>query len=289
MRSLRITKQITNRDALSLDLYFGEVNKLNLLTMEEEINLATKIKNGDLKALEMLISSNLRFVISVAKQYQNKGLTLSDLINEGNVGLIKAAERFDETKGFRFISYAVWWIRQSILQSIAENSRMVRLPLNKLGTIAKINSAFAKLDQVFQREPFPEEVAEMLNFRLKVVEEAIQTSIFKISTDAPLRQGESGEITLYDTLVNSDEPSTDMPLLQDSLNIEIERSLAILGDREAVILRHYFGLAGTKALCIEEIAVELNLRRERVRQLKDKAIKKLKNKQIKCLLRPYLD
>jgi RNA polymerase primary sigma factor len=236
----------------------------------------------------MLITANLRFVVSVAKQYQNQGLTLSDLINEGNLGLIKAAERYDETRGFKFISYAVWWIRQSILQAVAEHSRIVRLPLNKIGSISKINNTFTKLEQDYQREPIPEEIAEMLKFQTKVVEDALQTAIFHISTDAPLHEGEGDEYTLYDTLINSDSPSPDMSLLKNSLKIEIERILAILEDREAEILRYYFGLIGENPLSIDEIAVQLKLTRERVRQLKEKALKKLKNVQKNCLLRSYL-
>jgi RNA polymerase primary sigma factor len=288
MRHLRIAKQITNRDSPSLDLYLHEIGKVSLITIEDEVNLARKIKDGDRKALEMLITANLRFVVSVAKQYQNQGLTLSDLINEGNLGLIKAAERYDETRGFKFISYAVWWIRQSILQAVAEHSRIVRLPLNKIGSISKINNTFTKLEQDYQREPIPEEIAEMLKFQTKVVEDALQTAIFHISTDAPLHEGEGDEYTLYDTLINSDSPSPDMSLLKNSLKIEIERILAILEDREAEILRYYFGLIGENPLSIDEIAVQLKLTRERVRQLKEKALKKLKNVQKNCLLRSYL-
>ena len=288
MRHLRIAKQITNRDSASLDLYLHEIGKVSLITIEEEINLARKIKNGDRKAFEMLITSNLRFVVSVAKQYQNQGLTLSDLINEGNLGLIKAAERYDETRGFKFISYAVWWIRQSILQAVAEHSRIVRLPLNKIGSILKINSAFTKLEQDYQREPIPEEIAEMLKFQIKVVEEALQTPNFHISTDAPLRENESEENTLYDTLINTDAPSPDMLLLKNSLRIEIERTLATLDHREAEILRYFFGLIGENPLSIDEIALELKLTRERVRQLKEKALKKLKNIHKNYLLRSYL-
>jgi len=288
MRHLRIAKQITNRDSPSLDLYLHEIGKVSLITIEDEVNLARKIKNGDRKALEMLITANLRFVVSVAKQYQNQGLTLSDLINEGNLGLIKAAERYDETRGFKFISYAVWWIRQSILQAVAEHSRIVRLPLNKIGSISKINNAFIKLEQDYQREPIPEEIADMLKFQIKVVEEGLQTANFHISTDAPLHESEGDEFTLYDSLINSDSPSPDISLLRNSLKIEIERILAILDVREAEILRYYFGLIGENPLSIDEIAVELKLTRERVRQLKEKALKKLKNVQKNCLLRSYL-
>ena len=286
--TIKISKQITNRDAASLDLYLHEISKLALISAEEEVNLARAIKSGDRKALETLIRSNLRFVVSVAKQYQNQGLTLPDLINEGNLGLIKAAERFDETRGFKFISYAVWWIRQAILQAIAEQSRIVRLPLNKIGSILKINNAFIKLEQDFQREPIPEEIAEMLKLEPSIIEEAMQSSNFHISTDAPLRESESEEYTLYDTLINSDEPSPDFSLINTSLKIEIERALATLENREAEILRYNFGLIGEHALSIDEIAVVMSLTRERVRQLKMKALKKLKNIYKNRLLRTFL-
>jgi len=288
MRHLRIAKLITNRDSPSLDLYLHEIGKVSLISIEDEINLARKIKSGDRKALEVLITANLRFVVSVAKQYQNQGLTLSDLINEGNLGLIKAAERYDETRGFKFISYAVWWIRQSILQAVAEHSRIVRLPLNKIGSISKINNAFTRLEQDYQREPIPDEIANMLKFQVKVVEEALQTANFHISTDAPLRESENEDITLYDTLINVDAQSPEMSLIKNSLKIEIERILATLDTREAEILRYYFGLIGESPLTIDEIAKELNITCERVRQLKEKALKKLKNIQKNYLLRSYL-
>ena len=288
MRQLRISKQITNRDAASLDLYLHEISKLALITADEEAVLARAIKTGDRKALETLIQSNLRFVVSVAKQYQNQGLTLPDLINEGNLGLVKAAERFDETRGFKFISYAVWWIRQSILQAIAEQSRIVRLPLNKIGSILKINNAFIQLEQEFQREPIPEEIAEMLKLQPAIIEEALQTSNFHLSTDAPLHDGDNEEYTLYDTLINSDEPSPDISLMNASLKIEIERALGTLDHREAEILRYNFGLIGEHPLSIDEIAVVMSLTRERVRQLKMKALKKLKNIYKNRLLRAFL-
>ena len=288
MRQLRISKQITNRDAASLDLYLHEISKLSLISAEEEVSLARSIRSGDRKALEVLIQSNLRFVVSVAKQYQNQGLTLPDLINEGNLGLIKAAERFDETRGFKFISYAVWWIRQSILQAIAEQSRIVRLPLNKIGSILKINNAFTKLEQDYQREPMPEEIAELLKLEPAIIEEALQTSNFHISTDAPLRESENEEYNLYDTLINNDEPGPDVSLINKSLKIEIERTLATLEHREAEILRYNFGIIGEHALSIYEIAVVMNLTRERVRQLKMKALKKLKNSYKNRLLRSFL-
>jgi RNA polymerase primary sigma factor len=288
MRQLRIAKQITNRDSASLDLYLQEISKLSLITPEEEVCLARQIKNGDRQAFETLIRSNLRFVVSVAKQYQNQGLTLSDLINEGNLGLIKAAERFDETRGFKFISYAVWWIRQSVLQAIAEHSRIIRLPLNKIGSILKINSTFAKLEQNFQREPIPEEIAKILQIQTKIVEEAIQTATFHLSMDTPLRESDNDEFTLYDTLINNDEPCPDMLLIDSSLKIEIERVLETLDVREADILRYNFGLTGENPLSIEEIAKVMNLTSERVRQLKVKGLKKLRNKHKNMLLRSYL-
>lgn len=288
MRHLRIAKQITNRDSASLELYLHEISKVSLISVEEEITLARKIKAGDRKALETLIRSNLRFVISVAKQYQNQGLTLSDLINEGNLGLIKAAERYDETKGFKFISYAVWWIRQSILQAVAEQSRIVRLPMNKIGSISKINKAFTKLEQDYQREPIPEEIAELLKLQTLVVEEVLETSGFHVSTDAPLCESEGYDITLYDTLINSDAPSPDMSLINHSLKIEVERALGSLPDREAEILRYYFGLIGENPLSIDGIAIILGITRERVRQLKEKALKNLKNIHKNQLLRSFL-
>jgi len=288
MRHLKIAKQITNRDSASLDLYLHEISKVNLITIEEEVGLARKIKDGDRKAFEILITANLRFVVSVAKQYQNQGLNLCDLINEGNLGLIKAAERYDETRGFKFISYAVWWIRQSILQAVAEHSRIVRLPMNKIGSISKINNAFTKLEQEYQREPIPEEIAEMLKFQLKIVEEALQTSNYHISTDAPLRDNDNDETTLYDTLINNDAPSPDILLINNSLKIEVERTLATLSHREAQILRFYFGLIGENPLSIEEIASKLDLTCERVRQLKERALKKLRNLHENILLRSFL-
>jgi RNA polymerase primary sigma factor len=256
--------------------------------MDEEITLARRIKGGDRKALVTLIQSNLRFVVSVAKQYQNQGLTLPDLINEGNLGLIKAAERFDETRGFKFISYAVWWIRQSILQAIAEQSRIVRLPLNKIGSISKINKAFTKLEQDYQREPMPEEIADMLSLQIKIVKEALETSNYHVSTDAPVYESDGDEITLYDTLINDDSPSPDFSLINSSLKIEIERALGTLSQREAEILRYYFGLIGENPLSIEEIAALLKITRERVRQLKEKALKNLKTVHKSQLLRSFL-
>ena len=286
MRQLRISQQITNRDDLSLDLYLHEISKERLLTVEEEVKLTLKLKNGDPKAVEMLVKSNLRFVVSVAKQYQHKGLTLSDLINEGNLGLIKAAERFDNTRGFKFISYAVWWIRQSILLSIAENSRVVRMPMNKIGTMVKVRNTFAKLEQDFHRDPMPEEIAELLMFKIKVVEEALQSSNYHISIDAPI--GENDEMTLQDFLINHDSQSPDLALDATSLKYEVERILTTLLKRESQILSYYFGLQGEKALGIDEIALRMGTSRERVRQIKDIAIRKLKKNLNNKILRPFL-
>jgi RNA polymerase primary sigma factor len=286
MRQLKITKQVTNRDTLSLDKYLHEIGKVELLSAEKEVELAKRIKKGDREALELLIKGNLRFVVSVSKQYQNQGLSLPDLINEGNLGLIKAAERFDETRGFKFISYAVWWIRQSILQALAEQARIVRLPLNKIGSINKINKAFNKLEQQFQREPTVEEMANLLETRPELVEDAMAFSSIHISMDAPLRDDDAND--MYDILLNNDSPSPDNELIDSSLRKEIERSLSTLGDREADILRYYFGLNGSQPHTLEEIGDEFGLTRERVRQIKEKAIKKLKNQYRNRLLKAYL-
>lgn len=288
MRQLKITKQVTNREALSLDKYLHEIGKVELLTAEEEVTLAKRIKKGDRKALERLVNANLRFVVSVSKQYQNQGLSLPDLINEGNLGLIKAAQRFDETRGFKFISYAVWWIRQSILQALAEQSRIVRLPLNKIGSINKINKTFAQLEQEFQREPSPEEVAKILDLHPKVVEDSMNASNHHVSMDAPLKEDENTGNNLYDIMFSQDSPSPDNKLVSESLREEIERSLATLGEREAEVLRYYFGLNGYRPHTLEEIGQEFDLTRERVRQIKEKAIKKLKNQYRNRLLKSYL-
>jgi len=289
MRRLKIAKQVTNKDTASLDIYLHEIAKASLISIDEEISLARRIKQGDRKALVSLIQSNLRFVVSVAKQYQNQGLTLPDLINEGNLGLIKAAERYDVTRGFKFISYAVWWIRQSILQAIAEQSRIVRLPLNKIGNLTKINKAFTKLEQDFQREPMPEEIADLLKLQLKIVKEALESASFHLSTDAPQQaEGDGDGITLYDTLINTDSQSPDLSLINSSLKIEIERVLKTLTDREAEILRYYFGLIGENPLSVDEIAVLLQLTSERVRQLKIKALKSLKSVHKSSILRSFL-
>jgi len=286
MRQLKITKQVTNRDTLSLDKYLHEIGKVELLSAEKEVELAKRIKKGDRQALEILIKANLRFVVSVSKQYQNQGLSLPDLINEGNLGLIKSAERFDETRGFKFISYAVWWIRQSILQALAEQARIVRLPLNKIGSINKINKAFNKLEQEFQREPTTEEIAELMEFKPGIVEDALNFSGIHVSMDAPLREEEANN--MYDVMLNDDSPNPEEKLMDNSLRLEIERSLGTLGDRESEILRFYFGLNGYQAHTLEEIGDEFGLTRERVRQIKEKAIKKLKNQYRNRLLKSYL-
>lgn len=286
MRQLKITKQVTNRDTLSLDKYLHEIGKVELLSAEKEVELAKRIKKGDREALEALIKANLRFVVSVSKQYQNQGLSLPDLINEGNLGLIKAAERFDETRGFKFISYAVWWIRQSILQALAEQARIVRLPLNKIGSINKINKAFNKLEQEFQREPTAAEIAELMEAKTELVEDSMNFSSVHVSMDAPLREEEGNN--MYDVMLNDDSPKPDGDLMNSSLRKEIERSLSTLSDREAEILRYYFGLKGYQQHTLEEIGDEFGLTRERVRQIKEKAIKKLKNQYRNRLLKSYL-
>lgn len=275
MRQLKIIKQVTNRDTPSLDKYLHEIGKEELITAEEEVDLARKIKKGDGAALDKLIKANLRFVVSVSKQYQNQGLTLPDLINEGNLGLIKAAQRFDETRGFKFISYAVWWIRQSILQALAEQARIVRLPLNKIGSINKINRTFASLEQLYEREPSVQEIASALEMAPDEVKESLKSSGRHVSMDAPITSEEEG--SMYDVMTNKDTPSPDKGLINDSLRREIERALSTLTHREANIIRLYFGLAGRHAHTLEEIGEEFSLTRERVRQIKEKAIKRLKN------------
>jgi RNA polymerase primary sigma factor len=274
MRQLKITKQVTNRETASLDKYLQEIGKVELITAEEEVELARRIRQGDQAALEKLTKANLRFVVSVSKQYQNQGLSLPDLINEGNLGLIKAAQRFDETRGFKFISYAVWWIRQSILQALAEQSRIVRLPLNKIGSINKINKAFSKLEQEYEREPSAEEIAELLELTENDVKESMKNSGRHISMDAPLVQGE--ESNMYDVLRSSDSPSPESGLINDSLRKEIDRALSTLTSREADVIKYYFGLNGEHAMTLEEIGEKFDLTRERVRQIKEKAIRRLK-------------
>jgi RNA polymerase primary sigma factor len=286
MRQLKIGKQVTNREDISLDKYLHDIGKLELITADKEIELAKKIRNGDKEAFELLIKSNLRFVVSVAKQYQNQGLTLPDLINEGNLGLIKAVQKFDETRGFKFISYAVWWIRQSILQALAEQARIVRLPLNKIGTINKINKTFNQLEQEYQREPTADEISEMIALTPEVVEDTIKSAARQLSMDAPIKDDENN--SFYDLMQNSDTPSPDKGLLNKSLQQEIERSLSTLSDREADILRHYFGLSGVRQHSLEEIGEIFGLTRERVRQIKEKGIKKLKTSFRNKHLKGYL-
>lgn len=285
MRQLKITKSITNRESASLDKYLQEIGKEELITVEEEVELAQRIKKGDQAALEKLTRANLRFVVSVAKQYQNQGLSLPDLINEGNLGLIKAAEKFDETRGFKFISYAVWWIRQSILQALAEQSRIVRLPLNQVGSLNKINKAFSKFEQEYERKPSPEELAEILELPKEKVADTLRVSGRHVSVDAPLIEGE--ENSLLDVLVNSDSPVADRLLMNESLSREIDRALATLTDRERDIIKMFFGL-GNQEMTLEEIGEKFGLTRERVRQIKEKAIRRLRHTSRSKLLKSYL-
>lgn len=285
MRQLKITKSITNRESASLDKYLQEIGREDLVTVEEEVELAGRIRQGDRAALEKLTKANLRFVVSVAKQYQNQGLSLPDLINEGNLGLIKAAEKFDETRGFKFISYAVWWIRQSILQALAEQSRIVRLPLNQVGSLNKINKAIQRFEQEHERRPSMEELAEELDMPLDKVIEALKMSGRHVSVDAPFQDGEDN--SLIDVMVNEDSPNADRGLINESLSTEIDRALATLAPREAEILRDFFGI-GTPEKTLEEIGEKLNLTRERVRQIKEKAVQKLGEEQRCKVLRSYL-
>ena len=286
MRQLKISKQITNRDSQSLDRYLQEIGKVDLLTADEEVVLAKLIRAGDKVALEKLTKANPRFVVSVAKQYQNQGLSLPDLINEGNLGLIKAAQRYDETRGFKFISYAVWWIRQSILQALAEQSRIVRLPLNRVGSLNKISRTFSQLEQKYEREPTTEELAEVLEVSANEVRDTMKVSGRHISVDAPFVQGE--ENSLLDVLVNGSEEKPDDELMNDSLRKEIQCALATLTEREADVILLYFGLNGTHSMTLEEIGARFNLTRERVRQIKEKGIKKLKQSSRSDTLKPYL-
>jgi len=288
MRQLKITKQVTNRETSSLDKYLQEIGRVDLITAEEEVELARKIKAGDQVALEKLTKANLRFVVSVSKQYQNQGLSLPDLINEGNLGLIKAAQRFDETRGFKFISYAVWWIRQSILQALAEQSRIVRLPLNKIGSINKINKAFARLEQEFERPPTAVELAESLDMTLDEVKQSLKNAGRHVSMDAPLKEGDESSSTMYDVLRLGDSPSPDDDLMTESLRKEIERSLRTLTPREADVIRLYFGLNGEHPMTLEEIGERFDLTRERVRQIKEKAIRRLKHTSRSRILKGYL-
>ena len=286
MRQLKITKQVTNRETASLDKYLQEIGKIDLITADEEVELAQRIKAGDQVALEKLTKANLRFVVSVAKQYQNQGLTLPDLINEGNLGLIKAAQRFDETRGFKFISYAVWWIRQSILQALAEQSRIVRLPLNKIGSINKINKTFAFLEQSHERPPSAEEIAKELDMTINDVKESMKNSGRHVSMDAPLVEGEDSN--LYDVLRSGESPNPDRDLLHESLRTEIERALETLTPREADVIRLYFGLGDQHPMTLEEIGETFDLTRERVRQIKEKAIRRLKHTSRSKILKTYL-
>jgi RNA polymerase primary sigma factor len=286
MRQLKITKSITNRESQSLEKYLQEIGKVDLITPEEEVTLAKRIREGDQRALEKLTKANLRFVVSVAKQYQNQGLTLSDLINEGNLGLIKAAKRFDETRGFKFISYAVWWIRQSILQALAEHSRIVRLPLNRVGSLNKIGKAFSQLEQQYERDPSVEELAEMLEVSTDEVESTLNISGRHISMDAPFVQGE--ENTLLDVLVNDDAPKSDGILMQESLSAEIDRSLATLTERQREVIKLYFGIGLDHGMSLEDIGEKFDLTRERVRQIKDKALKRLRHTSRSKMLKAYL-
>ncbi len=286
MRQLKISKQITNRESQSLDKYLQEIGKVDLLTPDEEVDLAKRIREGDQYALEKLTKANLRFVVSVAKQYQNQGLSLGDLINEGNLGLIKAAQRFDETRGFKFISYAVWWIRQSILQALAEQSRIVRLPLNRVGSLNKISKTFSELEQKFEREPSPDELAEVLEVSTSEVVDTLKISGRHVSMDAPFVQGE--ENSLLDVLENDGEESPDSGLINDSLRKEVQRALSTLTQREADVIALYFGLNGEHAMTLEEIGEKFSLTRERVRQIKEKAIRRLRHTSRSKALKPYL-
>ena len=285
MRQLKITKSITNRESASLDKYLQEIGKEDLITVEEEVELAQRIRKGDQKALEKLTRANLRFVVSVAKQYQNQGLSLPDLINEGNLGLIKAAEKFDETRGFKFISYAVWWIRQSILQALAEQSRIVRLPLNQVGSLNKINKAFSRFEQENERRPSPEDLADSLDLPAEKVADTLRVSGRHISVDAPFVEGEDN--SLLDVLVNDDSPIADKTLINESLSTEVDRALSTLTERERDIIRLFFGIS-CQEMTLEEIGEKFGLTRERVRQIKEKAIRRLRHSSRSKLLKTYL-
>lgn len=287
MRQLKITKQITNRETASLDMYLQDIGRVELITAQDEVVLAQKIRAGDQRALDKLVKANLRFVVSVAKQYQNQGLSLPDLINEGNFGLIKAAQRFDETRGFKFISYAVWWIRQSILQALAEQARIVRLPLNKIGAINKINKTMSKLEQDLEREPSYEEVSEALEMLPQDVFETMRNHYRHLSMDAPLSSNEDGG-SLYDLMQNESSQNPDRYLLTESLQMEIFRSLATLTEREADVIKLFFGLGGKHQHSLEEIGEKFGLTRERVRQIKEKAVRRLKHGSRSRLLKAYL-
>ncbi|GEQ86368.1 RNA polymerase sigma factor RpoD [Patiriisocius marinistellae] len=287
MRQLKITKQVTNRETKSLNSYLQDVSKIDMITAEEEVELAQRIREGDQRALDKLTKANLRFVISVAKQYQNQGLTLSDLINEGNVGLVKAAQRFDETRGFKFISYAVWWIRQSILQAIAEQSRVVRLPLNKIGDINKIRKASIHLEQVHQRVPSASEIAKELDMTVSSVKQSLKNSSRSLSMDAPFQEGENDN-NLYDVISSGETPNPDKALIHESLKIEIDRALDTLAPREADVVKLNFGLSGQPAMTLQEIGDTFELSRERVRQIREKAIRRLRQESKSHILKKYL-
>ena len=286
MRQLKITKSITNRDSHSLEKYLQDIGKEGLITAEDEVELAKRIREGDHTALDKLVRANLRFVVSVAKQYQNQGLSLPDLINEGNLGLIKAAQKFDETRGFKFISYAVWWIRQSILQALAEQSRIVRLPLNQVGSLNKINKAFARLEQEFERTPSADEIAQSLDLPGDKVADSIKVSGRHVSVDAPLKEGEDG--SLLDLMVNMDSPVADRDLMRESLLAEINRSLATLTPKEQEVLTLFYGIGLKNSWTLDEIGDKFDLTRERVRQIKEKAIRKLRHSSRNQLLKSYL-
>ena len=286
MRQLKIIKQVTNRESKSLDKYLQDISKIDLITAQEEVELAQRIRTGDQLALEKLTNANLRFVVSVAKQYQNQGLTLPDLINEGNVGLVKAARRFDETRGFKFISYAVWWIRQSILQALAEQSRVVRLPLNKIGSINKIKKTFSYLEQAHERPPSAEEIAKELDMTVDEVKQSLKNTGRHVSMDAPLKEGETS--SLYDVLNSNESPKPDRNLMHQSLYTEINRALETLSPREADVVRLYYGIGDQQSMTLEEIGTTFDLTRERVRQIREKAIRKLRHTSKSKILKSYL-
>ncbi|MDG5490092.1 RNA polymerase sigma factor RpoD/SigA [Psychroserpens sp. SPM9] len=286
MRQLKITKQVTNRESKSLDKYLQDISKLPMITAEEEVELAQRIREGDQVALDKLTTANLRFVVSVAKQYQNQGLTLPDLINEGNAGLVKAAKRFDETRGFKFISYAVWWIRQAILQALAEQSRIVRLPLNKIGSINKINKAFSFLEQTHQRPPSAQEIAQELDMTVSEVKQSLKNSGRHLSMDAPLKEGETS--SLYDVVKSGESPNPDRDLMKESLNVEINRALDTLSQKESDVIRLNFGLSNEPPMTLDEIGATFDLTRERVRQIREKGIKRLRQDSKSKILKTYL-
>jgi RNA polymerase primary sigma factor len=286
MRQLKIFKQITNRESQSLDKYLQEIGRIDLITADDEVRLTQRIREGDQSALDKMVKANLRFVVSVAKQYQNQGLTLGDLINEGNVGLVKAAMRFDETRGFKFISYAVWWIRQCILQALAEQSRVVRLPLNRVSTLNKLNRTFSSLEQKFQRDPSPEEIAEVMEIAPEEIFETVQMGNRQVSIDAPFRSGEDGD--MLDILEDESEESPDSMLIHSSLSEDVQRSISTLTKREADVILRYYGLNGNQAMSLEEIGEHLNITRERVRQIKEKSLRRLRHTSRSSILKHYL-